>query len=563
MSRALTMPMREPEVAKALLEGLGMEPAKPEQAVLLEPLPADVWEFATKCCWTYDQRAAEFGRQTESPFPAKPYLEFTLRAIAREPLVWIEKSSQILISWVVAVWALHDVLTHRGHDGAWFCLDRALATKHLEERMLRLYQRIPEVYAKPPARIIGGDLEVYHDGVDDLATSSVRAIAQETSISDQASKRSRSWTWTWAHVDETAFTRKQEELIATMQNRCGKIIAPSTPDGSTTYHHRIGYGKSLDPKDTFELVEPDGVERPMQGIKTWRRFGWYCLDIGYDADPEKQRGGAWWNHPATAAARSVTAKWRREMERDATVAAGLPVFTDTERIVEDRAVLRPGLPLYVGLDYSFIANVAGVLQIVPTSTLPEVHLLFEVYCPNCEATPFGQQTRKALEDALPGVRFELFGDDSQNQRTSTGVVAKELGAVFGRFIQSEPTGPGGIKKRVGMWQRLISGGRLFIDPATCPMILRAVRSEWQRDKWGEPLDVHPWKDLVDGPGYVLQNVLQIDEAPRGEAANLTIKPIYRGSAAPVERERGPAGRREVWAQSSPEESDEAEGEIAR
>lgn len=520
-----------------LAEVLDVTPAIPAP-VVLDPLPADVWEFARRCCWTYDQRAEEFGREVEEQFPDKAYLEFVLREIAREPLVWIEKSSQILISWAVAVWAVHDVLLNRGHDGAWFCLDRTLAAKHLEERVWRLYNRIPANFAKPSARILGGDFEVYHDGDDRLATSSIRAMAQETSVADQAAKRTRSWTWTWAHIDEAAFTRKQEELIGTLQNRCGKIVAPSTPDGPATYHHRIGYGKSLDAKDAYKLVEvPEGQVAVMEGVTAWRRFGWRCLDVGFDADPEKRPSDdplAWWNHPSTVSARRVTAKWAREMLRSARVMAGTPVYNGTERIASGPQEYFAHLPLIRGHDYSFLWNVALVMQLQRAANAKEYRLavLREVYTEESFIIPHKQRVLKDCHDAYgQDVQWYDYGDYSANERTPTGVLVEEMRPEI--QLVTVPTGPGGVRKRTELVQYVIAQGWLAIDKEHCPMLWQAIENGYVRDRDGDPIGGpagHPWADFADALGYAVTNIFELHPLA-GTGSVLALKEFWTRNLA--------------------------------
>lgn len=519
------------DVARAAYVSLGGDLREVEAPRLLEPLPATAWDFALRCAYTYDERGPEFGREVIARFPDKAYLRFAMEAIEREPLVWIEKSGQILISWLVAVWALHDVLSKRGRAGAWFCLDRTLASKHLEQRVLRLYEAIPAGYAKPAARMLAGNFLVYHDGIDNLPTSGITAMAQETSVSDEAAKRSRSWTWTWAHVDEAAFTRRSEELFGTLQNRCGKIIAPSTPNGPATYHHRIGYGKSLASADTYKLVEPAIEERPMRGIKGWRRHGFYCLDIGYEADPEKDpalpAGARWWNHPSTVAARAKTDIWAREMERNAAVQTGLAVYTDTDRLVLRPQMYYPHLPLIRGHDYSFAMNVMLASQVRKGEDGRwRLHTLREVWTENADILKHKAHCVKELAEAYgarPGRGDTDYGDYSANTRTSTGVLIDQMRPEFG--LITVPTGPGGVLLRTTLVQYVVSEGLWEIDPEHCPMLVQAIKTGYVRDKDGTPGTDHPWADFADAAGYKITNIFELHPLAGGGSVAV-VKPEW-------------------------------------
>jgi hypothetical protein len=546
---AAGLKLPETEFKRAILRGFGGDDALREvdEPRLLEPLPSSVEEFASKCCFTYDQRAAEFNRALVEPFPTMPYLLYFLTCLVREPRFWCEKAVQMMISWAVAVWALHDVLTNRGHEGAWMCLDRLLACKHIEERVWRLYDAIPARYAKPYAKIVGGIFEVYHDGPGTLATSSITPMAQETSEGDKAAKRTVSWAWTWAFVDEGARTRKAEEIIGALQNRCGKIIFPSSVDGPATYHHRIGYAKSLGAEDTYKLVEPEllpGSEgRPMKGVTCWRRFGWFCMAIDYIADPHKDaslaEGQLWWSHPATVAARAQTANWKRDMLRDATIRAGNPVYTDTDRIETGRLMYFPDQRMLRGHDYSFAWSVCVVMQTrwcpggggdtTPGSTtagsttasgtlaLPgiwKLHVLKEIYSEASFIRPHKGKILAACRDAYgDGLTWLDFGDYSANARTETGVVIEEFKPEI--QIISRPTGPGGIRRRTEVCQHVISGGLMAIETAQCPMLWQAIQSGYVRGDDGEPIHEPPWADFCNAWEYAVDQLFVLDETRGG------------------------------------------------
>jgi hypothetical protein len=549
-------------VADIIGDREGIAPARPQEreAVVLEPLPADVWEFSQRCCFTYDQRAAEFGRQTVAPFPDWDCLRFILESITVEPRVWAEKSVQVMFSWAVAVWALHDVLQHEGHEGAWFCLDRALAAKHIEERIWRLYESIPDSFSKPVCKIIGGVFYVFRNGLDRPPTGSITPMAQETSVEDKASKKAVSWTWTWALVDEGARTRKVEEVIDGLATRCGKIIFPSSVDGPT-YHHAIGYAPTLSAEDRYKAdiapeLLPGDEGQPMRGVKCWRRFGWFCLEIRYFADPNKDpqrpEGQRWWLHPATVGARAKTAKWARDMECNAAVSAGTPVYEHTDRIASGRQSYLPHLPMIRGHDYSFISSAAVVLQVVwddkrqAGGTRSEesgreaptplgrgryvCRVIKEVWSENSFIKPHKERVVETCATLFgDGLQWTDYGDYSANQRTSTGVLIEEMRPEIN--LVTVPTGPGGVRLRTETVQQLISDGQLEVDKEECPMLWQALTSRYVRDANGEPVDEHPWADLADALGYAVINLFLLDRTSEGVMV-ARLKDRFTGSQGP-------------------------------
>jgi hypothetical protein len=179
-----------------------------------------------------------------------------------------------------------------------------------------------------------------------------------------------------------------------------------------------------------------------------------------------------------------------------------------------------------------------------------VHVLREIYLQDSEVRPFGAHVKREREQTCPGADWLDWGDYAENAHTLTGVAAAEL-EKLGLTIRSTRTGAGGVNKRVGVLQSIISGGRLHVDPDTCPMFLRAVTSEWTREPRypGNPLDVHPWKDFVDPLGYILTGVFDVDEGEgRGDAVTLRVRDAFRGSATTNEPQR--ARHRPVYADTN-------------
>ncbi|MBI5683586.1 MAG: hypothetical protein HZC54_00765 [Verrucomicrobia bacterium] len=489
---------------------LKVEPAKARPR---EPIPDDPWEFITRCGYTFDELAAP-GVQPLRRYPKKAYLKRLVRQWQKHPQIRVKKSRQILVTWLFAALYVHAVLVRPGTRVAWFCLDRVRASKHIRSRAFRIYENIPDYFDKPLARMADGVLSVYHDGEGTLPTAWIVPMAAEQRKQGDAADKMRSETWTHGYLDEAEFYPTASELIHSLLPSCANLAVVSSPNGDT-FVNRLGY--STDIENPIAPLDKPKKTRLMKGMEVWDRYGFHHIEVHYSADPDKnpetKAGKAWYARERQRYPDSK--KWRREMELDSTVAAGLPVYADTELIVRAPQAYRPTLPLFCGRDFGFANPYAVFFQVEPIEVDGEVEsfavrILLEVRMCNLTIEAFDRNYVSVQQAKyFPGAKAIEYGDPAGEQRKDTSAmsaiaVLKARGrTVFHRSSK--------VDARLAKLQAIISLGWLHADPTMAGGLLGDLAGGYYRDAHGEPVkdDVHDHGP--DAFGYAIDCIFDFDD----------------------------------------------------
>jgi len=504
--------LREPsqpssgEIAKTTRELLGLPPTD------ATPIPDDPWEFCKQCVYTMDEHLAAHGGNPIRPLVSEgdDYLEYLTRRWQKGGCQQWKKSRQIRVTWLLAALHLWEALKLRGIRTGYQAKKFEDADSFLRERFWFIYERIPDEFDKPKARYVSGVIEVFHEGTSTVPTSQIVALAE-------GPNQVRQFTYSRLWRDEAAFHFDQKEAHGAAQPTLtggGADLKTSSSGGSRTFFYQLAE----------EDVAPGPVtpkEQVFHGITHWQRNGYDHLFIHFSADPKKRpgtpEGEAW---IAAAKQGQPTDLWRREMEGDDTIEPGTPVFCDTERLIVKAQEIRGWCPWLTGFDFGYQWPFCYVVQIESVNNDPKnllVHVLHEFVKPNTEAYEFGMWVKTEREKLYGGHRqWHDFGDDASKQHSDKGVTADILQRI-GITIESQPTGPGGIIKRVALIQRLISGNAIEFDPQ-CRYLITAIKSGYVRDEDGNPVggtEGHPYADACDALGYCLVNTMDLEYQPMG------------------------------------------------
>jgi hypothetical protein len=482
-------------------------------------LPADPCEFQTQCCVTLDERQA--GKVERRPFPDWSYLKYVTQTVDRERFVRIDKSGQVLISWALISYFLHQVLTKRGYRLGYFCQTQTKAERHVQSRFYRLYLSIPPTYKKPYAAMSNGRFLVYHDGAMMPPTSFVEPQAAEQG-DEEAADKMRSETYTAALFDEAAFYPNLQELRESTQPRAGKMVIPSTANGNNDFR-RLGFGNKDKPDERclefHDMLDRGEVETVMKGMYQWHRNGYTCLRIHYSAhpqrDPDTEEGRAWMQQELSASSQRLI---DREQEISYDVAAGMPVLDSTKLVLRPQVYV-PGYPLLRGTDFGFRFPFATLAQIRPKTDEAgkiigdRMHFLHEFTLPNSTTEEFGPALKEFTDDHCPRATVKDYCDFfGGNQRTSRNPKTDvEIYNANGIYPISSPEP---VKKGIEIMQKLIRIGDMEIDPNTCPTLVTAIRSGVTRGETGElPTErekegMHPFIDVLDSGRYIVTHAFR-------------------------------------------------------
>lgn len=472
----------------------------------LKPIPDDPWEFVRDYCVTADERALEAGLPELRRFPDKEYLRVLTREWQRCRFLRVEKSRQLMVTWLVAALTLWWVLKHKGQRVGWYCLKHDLAAGHIANRLFGMYQRL-EGMQLPSARLVDGELLVFHNGRRNLPTSRVVPMAAESGIkkNDSAAKQMRSETWSRVVKDESAFYPGAAELHYGIMPACGAMVDISSANGKG-FFWRLGH-EDVTGEPEMPVREALGV-----GVEAWTLNGFRHLRLHYSADPDKNpatpAGSAWY---AVARKRMDARRWAREMEIEHSVPAGEPVYVETDRIIVRPQSYTPALPVGCGMDFGRKCPVALFVQRRPApagSLVPvKLHWLAEVFTPDVTVDRFAEAVMERRQSLFPSARFETWADPAGNQEgdktTDSSIAICESRGITPIYSQ-----PSSVEFGINLFQWLISVGAMEMDPEGCKMLLAAVAGGYSRDEAGKPIGGekgHPWADFADAARYFVVN----------------------------------------------------------
>lgn len=109
----------------------------------------DPWYWLTECTKTQDEQDLE---NPYKPFPKKEYLFHTLQAMQQEPVLFIEKSRTMMISWTAAAFSAHVGFTRPSVGVIFQSQDEARAVHDVDYVKVLWEQSEPALKAKWPLK---------------------------------------------------------------------------------------------------------------------------------------------------------------------------------------------------------------------------------------------------------------------------------------------------------------------------------------------------------------------------------------------------------------------------
>lgn len=506
-----------------------MEMDKPK-----EPLPADPWEFLTRCVWTQDEHAVQRGLKVVRPLvrDGDDYLEILTRELTTEPQVAMTKARQMRVTWMLSALFVHDILTHPGHRLGYQVKKWDDAAAYLRDRMWFIYRHIPKRYAVPKARHIEGSIEVFHGDDTEIPTAWVMALGEGAAMA-------RQWTFSWFWSDEFAWQVDQEDTMTAIQPSLdggGRHTMTSTP-ARGTYMAKV----------LFEDVAAGKVEAEAEiyrdSIVAWRRNGYRCLRVEYWADPHKEAQWPDRNQPAPGYSER---RWKQEQRNDWSVWSGQPVYADTDRIITTPQLYLPNELLLRLWDFGWNTPVCLFAQARVTARTtgkqladgrwetelrPSFHVLMEMSGSGVAIGAFGEAVLQRGKEYFPGAKYMDFGDPAGNAKEGvTGRSAIQALTGLNIHVRTE-TNKAVDKDLDGMdlVQELITLRDLEVDPKGCPRLLEDLRGGYHRDELGQIVkdDIHDHRP--DGLRYGVRGALRF--APASDKTRLVLKMLFDPSSA--------------------------------
>lgn len=354
-----------------------MSPKKSTKAQLEQEYWDTRWAIASKHPWsflrdfvnTFDEHEEDPTLALDKPFPNKVLYRILARAWTDLNIVFIEKSRQVMMTWIMASLYLWMVMFRPGtriflqskkDEDAQAIIDRA---RHIYLRLVKM--NLPNL---PKARKVGDSYGTTTKFEFPELKSELRAIPQGP---DQV----RSYTWSGGLSDESEFQPDFEDAYgaaAPAFDQNSKYMAVSTVNGENICYY-ILYG--IDPitgektgdflrdsrrvtptrfvppdhlnndekrlhtekailalsDEEFDSIPFEELVAECPGIDYWQTAsGGHSMRVHYSADPDKDPSTTWGKIWYDKAFRRMNnpRKWDREMELRRNVYSGRPVIAN-------------------------------------------------------------------------------------------------------------------------------------------------------------------------------------------------------------------------------------------
>lgn len=199
--------------------------------VRLKRAITDPYFFLTEFCYTQDEHWQY--KKLESPYnliPRKQYIQDICDVFQTENLIAIEKTRQMMASWVMCGLALWDTMFKEGRR-TFLMSKKEKDANALVERCKFIYSKLPKVIQDKYVR----DPEKYLE----MRWSKRNCIIQGV---PEGADQVRSYTSSLIIMDEAAFQDKSEKVFEAAQPSLaggGKFIAISTPNGREWFWRTI------------------------------------------------------------------------------------------------------------------------------------------------------------------------------------------------------------------------------------------------------------------------------------------------------------------------------------
>jgi len=406
----------------------------------------DRWTYLKRFVYTHDERDKTVPSKA---FPEKALYRVIQRGLHEYPNIFMDKSRQIMITWLLAADLLYDILflPNRRNGCGSQNEDKAIAiVSRAQFIYMQLFNRhfpgLPE--PRWSRERPGTDTEIYIP-----STNSIMAAVP------QGGETWASLTWSTAFLDEIS---KQAEAFKAYQcalPAAERVICVGTPNGKEfSYQKMYGFDrgrqvgeKLIDTIDTqpryreaeilemtmaeFNACRFEDLVASIPGMRFWKmKIGdevTPCLRVHYSADPDRRPGtavGDAWK--AKERPKYSKANWDREQEIDHNTYEGRPVIDNWDDTVFMRPLrYDPKVELVIPVDFGSEVACAAFMQRRKLDKFDfyQAHILREVVVRNGNTFVLADAIVKAIRDHFPEIwrtqNFICHPDPAGMQKTAT------------------------------------------------------------------------------------------------------------------------------------------------
>jgi len=512
----------------------------------LDKVKKDPYYWLINYVYTFDPNNSE---NPICKFPDKEYLKIATDIWLRERILCVDKSAQMMCSWLFSALHTWDCLYHGGRyaifqsqkqsksgfggGGDMKDVDSKGSGLSLLSRVDRIYSYLP-IQLKPPMAFSKEPpiIRFIHKTNKGELISSINAVS---SVGEEA----RGTTPSNVLGDEMGFQPDAEKTHTALAPRLttnGKMTYVSTPNGKNYFFSMIT--DNLDTTKVDGMIVPKGVkiEKLMEGIYFWRnpKNRIAVLRIHYTADPDR-RTAEWKEIKKQGMSES---DWQKEEEIDYDIEGSYKgifskAFNPDVHIGDLR--YNPAYPIYRGWDFGFHHPAVVFAQIIDGT----IYVLRELMGTDIHTRDF------ILNEALPfgeihfgkNAVYEDISDIAGSQKTGSAEYSDiEIMNALGIYPAYKKIY---IQPRIKLTEILLNNQKIIID-MSCSLLTTGFAGGYKWDIDGkQPKKDEIYNHLTDGLLYIIYHLFNIPDAirPPKEKEEIVLTPrqsIFKEAYLPQE-----------------------------
>lgn len=515
--------------------------------------PKSPWTFLTKFCYTLDEH------DPEDPFklmPVKLYARVYVRVWQENRLLFVEKSRQIMITWLTNALFMWDFLFSIGRR-IYYQSKKQDDANAILERSRILYENLQKIGFP--------DLPHIDKNGDRIGTDSELKISKQKCLIQAIPSGGdivRSHTWSGGFGDEFAFQLELQKAFDAAQPSIkggGRVNYVSTPNGKN-FHYYMMYGidpnsgQSLGPNILDSNMVPNRLYTPEQllrmddrqfysipldvlvacvpGMRYWKTAnGTPCLRIHYTADPAKnpatEEGKKWYEAERVGIPETT---WEREYEISYEAFKGKRVIGNfNRRVFVDKCQYDSEEPLRLSFDFGTSVGVClfGQLRRIPGYNVKQFQFLHECVLERSNTIELADYVLDVLRTKFlrswENNNIITYCDVAGHQssfdvkdptlNTSIKILQKKGFSPIAKKMSV----PDSVEKVQTIFMMVAPDGQpvILIDPA-CEYLIKCLMGGWRFPDTGNFREGYPLKDGEcehggDATRYMLGNIYGVND----------------------------------------------------
>lgn len=454
----------------------------------------DFWRFVTGWVWSSDDRAPEKGEHPKKPFPDYEYLRLTAGVMEEYPFLIIEKSRQMMVSWLFCARILWRLVFYEG--------TKIYLQRQKEEKSRELIERITYMAASLPKWMF-----------DETPTAQMLQyqVGTGTKVMGVAQGAGQVQGFVAAQIIEDEFQENEvaEDTITKVLPMTGSMLLVGTAQVGSFMGKMV-----TDAPGTPKTLYRGLTLRKGKGI-------WHILRLHYTAryDPSTPEGQRWYAIERAKYADNETG-WEQMYEINWLAAGGRRMFRDFQREVHVAQLeANDFLPLLRGWDFGYHHPVMVVAQI---NTQDQFCFLGEFTLPESEFTTFLEKSLEWCHEKFgsPEKRdYRDFCDPAGGRKTHrskySDVEVMMSRGIFPVYGYSFPQDRTAIFRRLLLIRKDGQPGMLFDE--SCEILIIGAAGAYVEDKTNpeNAQRISPYIDAYDAGGYIVIHTYgSADEALR-------------------------------------------------